>query len=456
MNKSLSGHIKDFFSKDLAWKIFSLFIAIIMWFIVMNMSNPIEIKTFPASIKFENESVIKNNGYVITNLQSFKDFKINVKVSATRPALDELSRNKANISATVDLSKIDLKSDDSYPKTVTVPVQPKLPTNLYVYSYNLASYYPSYIELSIDKLSSDSRTLTVDTSGTPATGYSAGTIKCDTTNVKIIGPESELTKASTVMALVDIADAVSDVTKTAKINVYDDKGNRLSNFTCEPSSVTVVVPVSKQGTIAINEPRTTGALPNNLNLSAIQWEPKSVSVSGNTEQINRVKSIDLPAIDLTNIHQSTTLTFDISSYIEQAGLTLKNSSSSIVTVNINIGNTNTNTVTIKKSELSIEGLSNEFLVKVPDEMTFNVIGSTSTLNASVLQPKLNLAGLGEGKHTVNLSLTLPTNVSLSTPAQVEIEIFKRDSESTTAASESEETTTDTSQPIKIELPNSDN
>ena len=55
-----------------------------------------------------------------------------------------------------------------------------------------------------------------------------------------------------------------------------------------------------------------------MEISSIDWEPKSVSVAGTSEEVNSVSSIDLPTIDLSKITGNTTLTFDISKNISAA------------------------------------------------------------------------------------------------------------------------------------------
>jgi YbbR domain-containing protein len=425
--------IKDFFAYDTMWKILSLIIAIFLWFVVMNLINPTETKTFSAYIQLENTDSLIKNGYVITNGEDFDEAKINIKVEATRPALDELSkpRYRNNISATVDLAKLELSADDTYPKTVQLQVQPNLPSNLYIYAYHLASYYPSYVELKIDRLSSETKTIEIDTSGSPASGYSVGTVSSSDSEVVISGPSSEMAKVASVKATLDIADATDTVERSVSVLVYDNKGNRLKSFNCEPSSVTMSVPITKQGVVAVNEPRTTGELPDNLNLSSIEWSPKSIKVLGRAEQVNKLKSIELPTIDLSSLRQSTTMTFDISEYIEQAGLSLRDNGTSVVTVNINIGSDASETLTLSKSDLQITGIANDLYVKIPDEITISMVGANKQLTAAELQPKLDLTGLGEGTHKVELNLTLPSGVTLTSQTLVNVELIKKSTEQTT-------------------------
>ena len=109
----VSSKFKKFMSDDIMLKIVSLIIAVFLWFIVMNTINPTEVRNYPASIVFENASVLKEQGLTMVNEGDFEDTKINLRVEATRPALDELSKNnyKNNITAQVDLSKVELDDD---------------------------------------------------------------------------------------------------------------------------------------------------------------------------------------------------------------------------------------------------------------------------------------------------------------------------------------------------------
>ena len=410
----VSSKFKKFMSDDIMLKIVSLIIAVFLWFIVMNTINPTEVRNYPASIVFENASVLKEQGLTMVNEGDFEDTKINLRVEATRPALDELSKNnyKNNITAQVDLSKIELDDDQTYPVKVQVPVKPSLPSTLYTYTYDVSSYYPTYVEVEIDRIDSIKRTLRVSTTGSLANGYTADNPVCDVTSVTVTGPASQISNVAVVRAEVDLNDSVGTIVR----------------------DVVVTVPVSKQGTITINQPKTTGTLPSHLEISSIDWEPKSVSVAGTSEEVNSVSSIDLPTIDLSKITGNTTLTFDISKNISDAGLQLKNSSSSTVTVNIKTGVTQAKKIQIKNTDINIIGLKEDCVVKLPDSVTAE-IGGPDNITAQSLKPSLDLTGLDVGTHKVELKLNLPNYATLKAPVTVDVTIYERGQGTTVAPSD---------------------
>lgn len=433
----VSSKLKKFLSEDIMLKIISGIIAVFLWFIVMNTINPTEVRNYPASIVFENTAALKEQGLTMVNEGDFTDTKINLRVEATRPALDELSKNnyKNSIMAQVDLSKIQLDESQTYPLKVQVPIKPSVPSTIYTYKYDVSSYYPTYIEVEVDKIDSIKRTLRVSTTGELANGYTADTPVCDVTSVTVTGPASQISDVAVVRAEVDLNDSVGTIVRDVMVKAYDAGGNELTNFVSEPETVTVTVPVSKQGTISINQPKTTGTLPSHLEISSIDWEPKSVSVAGTSEEVNSVSSIDLPLIDLSKITGNTTLTFDISKNISDAGLQLKNSSSSTVTVNIKTGVTQAKKIEIKNTDINITGLKENCVVKLPESVTVE-IGGPDNITAKSLKPSLDLSGLDVGSHNVEMKLSLPNYATLKSKVNVDVEIYER-GQGTTESSEEE-------------------
>ena len=88
------NYIKTFFSKNTGWKIASIFIAILLWFIVMNTLNPAETKTFSVPITLVNEMHLTENGYAVLNTEELTSTRVEIKVRATRAALDSLQAKR--------------------------------------------------------------------------------------------------------------------------------------------------------------------------------------------------------------------------------------------------------------------------------------------------------------------------------------------------------------------------
>ena len=142
----------------------------------------------------------------------------------------------------------------------------------------------------------------------------------------------------------------------------------------------------------------------------------------------------MPTIDLSKITGNTTLTFDISKNISDAGLQLKNSSSSTVTVNIKTGVTQAKKIQIKNTDINIIGLKEDCVVKLPDSVTAE-IGGPDNITAQSLKPSLDLTGLDVGTHKVELKLNLPNYATLKAPVTVDVTIYERGQGTTVAPSD---------------------
>lgn len=76
----VSSKFKKFMSDDIMLKIVSLIIAVFLWFIVMNTINPTEVRNYPASIVFENASVLKEQGLTMVNDGDLKIQKLTLEL----------------------------------------------------------------------------------------------------------------------------------------------------------------------------------------------------------------------------------------------------------------------------------------------------------------------------------------------------------------------------------------
>ncbi len=438
---SLLRGIKNFVSQDPMWKLFSIIVAVVLWFVVMNTINPTEIKTFTAAISLENIDELHEKGFVVSNLKSFKDLTVSVKVEGTRPALDELSKteNKSNIRAKIDLSKLDINSGDTFPKTYQAVIVPSVPGSTYMYSYDIANYYPTVADIVIDKAGSKTVPVELKTYGSPASGYVASKVSSDVSEVTVTGPESEIAKVEKAVATIDITNETSLVQKDCTMSVYDEDDTLLENFVVSPSNIPVSVEIKKSSTLKINEPATKGALPEHLELLSIDWSPKSINVISDNKNVP--ESISLPPVDLSQINRETTITSDISNILERINVEAEDNVKS-VKITIKVGVKSAKEYIIPSSIIGITGLAHTLNASISDNVKIEV-GGVDSLDVYSLSPSIDLTGLEEGKHTVPLKLNLPETAALKEEVEVSVEITKNPEYTNNEAQE-----TETSPPVE--------
>ncbi|MBQ2880586.1 MAG: hypothetical protein IJE27_07820 [Anaerotignum sp.] len=84
---------KELLFKDFGWKLLSIAIATILWFMVINIDQPVDTRTYSRPLIIQNMEVLTDRGLTAGNLEELKNTKINVKVKAQRTALDRLNQN---------------------------------------------------------------------------------------------------------------------------------------------------------------------------------------------------------------------------------------------------------------------------------------------------------------------------------------------------------------------------
>ena len=438
--KKIVQVIKAFFAKDLLWKIFSIVVAVFLWFFVMNTLNPTETKTFSANITFTNESVLGDNNITILNEEEIKQTRVSIRVTGTRPALDELSKaeNRSGITAYIDLKQLSTMGDVDGVQEVSLNVTPKLPGNIYTYSYEIASYSPNMVDAQIDALKSEIMKVQFDVTGELAPGYNADAPVCDTDTVTVTGPESEFNMVSSVRAGIDLTDKDGDVSVAVAPAVYDIDGNIMENFTVDPSVIDVSVGISRRWQIPVVEPEVTGELDENLVLESIDYSPKYIEVEGDIDEINDVESIHLPAIDLSTIESTQTTTYDVRPSLKDTDIQLVDGSPTEVTVTVTVTAKASRDITISGDDISVTGLGSGLSAQVSD-VRLTLSGEETAIDAlttAQLSPSVDLSGLGSGWHSVELSLTLPDNVEVRNIPNVSV--FVESTEEATEATQDEE------------------
>ena len=315
------------------------------------------------------------------------------------------------------MSKIEIDQNSNFPYTITAAIVPSLPSNSYLYNYDISSYYPNGAEIEIDKAATRTIPVELATYGSPMSGYVADDATSDTEEVEVTGPNSIINTVEKVLATIDITNAKETVNKNCKMTVYDTNDTALKGFIIEPESINVSVVIKKNNVIKIEEPVTTGNLPDQLELLSIEYSPKSINATSFNDRVP--ESITLPPIDLTSITKETTKAIDISDILEKAGLEAK---AKKINVTIKVGVKSAEDYVIPTSTIKAVGLGDNYNINFYDDEITLEIGGVNNIDIATLTPMIDVTNLSEGKHTVPLKINLPANAVISEDPVVDIEI----------------------------------
>lgn len=434
MNKYIEL-LKKSISKNFGWKVFSFLTAILVWFVVMNIINPTEVKTFSVNLTLLNKDKLEDNEFVILNQKELENTKVDIKVRATRPALDELSKaeNRKNIKATIDLQQFDVLYAKDITEPLNVTVTPSLPSNLYLYSYEITSFSPGKISISLDNLVSTTKTVLVEKVGEVREGYVSMYPVINPETIQIRGAASEIAKVSSVKVKVNLADATTDIVSNATPIIYDEDNNELTGFKLSTQTVNVRVGVNKNGQIAIADPVITGTPQDGFSYIETQWSPKYIEVIGSAEDMAKVNKIELPNISIDGSSEDKTVVFDIRPYLRNTNLNIKSGTPNEVTVVAKIEKNETRRIEISKENINIKNLDEKYNLEFINNIFVELSSSKNKLaniSENDISVEIDLQSIAEGRHSIKASFRLPEGVTQLGDVFADVNIFVKSEEST--------------------------
>lgn len=428
--KKIIDFLKKFFSKNAGWKILSMIIAIALWIMVMSTLNPTETKTFTVSLTLSNEEALMNRGYAILNKEELLDTKVDIQVTGTRPAIDDLSKksNTNTLLATVDLQEIEMDSSMVLPQNVSISLTPKI-SNAHLYSYELSSFSPTFVNVSVDAVEEKTLPITTNFVGQIADGYVAKEPEYNTSEVVVRGAATKLSQVEKVIANINIDGVNSDFSASIEPVVVNANAEEMSDFLLEPAMVKTDLTVYATKIIKINEPVSKGELDKDLILEGIDWSPKEIKLVGREEELGKIGNITLPEIDLSTLKGANAYTYELSDYVvENDDLYFAEATPKAIAVTVNVIGKDSKNISFSANSISVVGADSNVSVKIPNRNVITVFGRSEVLeniNSASLKPILDVTGLGVGTHQVPLNITLPENVELPEDMAINVVISER-------------------------------
>lgn len=451
--------IKDFFTSNLYWKALSVLMAIVLWFVVMNINNPTEIKTFSLNIDIINEKKLEEKGMVVLNEEELNNQKIEVKIKGTRTTLDVLNKkeNKDKIKLILDLEQLSSYNIVDEPLEVIASLKADMPTIAYPNNnFEIVGFYPNTATVYLDKFITIPKKIHSKVVGKVKDGYAYSNAEVSSEYVKVSGAKSIVDKIVSIYAEVDIDGAKQTIEEKVKPVAYDKQGKVVENVKFNTEYVTIKVPVSLQGVLEIAEPSLVGNLQTGYIIDSVYYEPKKIEVIGDNNSLKKITKLILPDIDVTNIKEKTKYQVDIQPILKRLNLRLKNPANSKINVVINIKQIKTNIFNIPPEKIHIEGYTEALNVDILNDINIEVLGSSEELEKLTLDNincSIDITGLENGEYKLQANVILPNNLKVVSNPIVDVKLSNKDESQITTQTleitETTETITETTTEIEI-------
>ena len=291
--------------KDRKWAyvLLSVFLAVILWLYVRAEKDPVSdarIRNIPVQIT--GSSVLSSKGLTVAGLSSDR---VSTTLQAPASVLSDISRR--NITATIDVSRIDEAGEHTLSYNIV------LPTNVNTDGVVIQEKEPETITVTVEKLYTSTLPIEFRFEGSVAKGYQAGTPTIDPVNVTISGAVEQVNRVARAVVVLEAKDLKEQYTGDLPIRLLDANGDELKDLEVELSSETayIVYPivVVKEIPLTVNVIAGGGATQENISEPLIV--PSKITVAGTQEDIDHLTEISLGSIDLSKVVGTSNFTFTI-------------------------------------------------------------------------------------------------------------------------------------------------
>lgn len=428
-------------TNNLGFKLLAVLFAFAMWLVVYNIDDPSSSKNFTATVTIQNAQSVSdmNKCYEVIDGTGTVSFR----VTAKRSILEKL--DYSDFTAIADMSLMNV-SDDGTEGSVPIAIS----ANNYTSSVKVSGL-TKYLKVSLEDLQEKQFVITADTKGKVADGFTLGDVSVSNPNViKVSGPASVVGQISKVVATIDVSGMSVDISDNVVPVFYDEDDKTVDTTKLKLSSNTVTVSAkilsTKEVPIHFN---TSGTPADTYSVVEITSDPETVQIKGSSSVLNPISSLEIPeeVLNVDGANKDITTSIDISEYLPD-GVSLTKNSQATVSVTIRIEPYTTQNYNIPVSNISVNGLDDNYNLAF-GQTTVNAAVSgmssdLSSLNANSIKGSIDVSSLGEGTHTVDVTLTLDADKFVQQATTTDVTITRKPDRTTTTTTNDDNTNHNTS------------
>ena len=285
--------MKRFRDSKSAYILLSIVLAVVFWLYVRAVEDPQEstrLNNIPVEVV--GGSVLSRQGLTIAELS---EETVDLEVEAPSSVLNDLIRNRKNITVTVDVSKC-VEGEN------TLIYTPNFPLNINTESVVTKKRNPDTITATVEKLYTRTFQIEFQLDGKVADGYTADTPAISPEVVVISGAEESVNMIDKVVTVLHNENLSEQFSGDLPLTLLDADGNPLHNLdvTMDANSAYVVLPivVVKEIPLTVQLKPGGGAAASD---ASFKIEPATITVSGPEEEVRELKELSIGSIDLSKV-----------------------------------------------------------------------------------------------------------------------------------------------------------
>ncbi len=404
-------------TRNFPLKIMSVLIGFLIWFIVVNVDNPVSTK----SITIAGDKVeLQNTAYVDSaNMMCMQDDDpdpIRVTITGERRLLTKITQ--ANITLTADLQQAGSLDTDPVMVPITASCPGISPDNIKV--------TPQYLSVRLEEKVTQEFLVNVNYgSSQPGKGYEVGSQTASPEKVKITGPKSLINKIDKVNATVDVDGKTKDFSEETELNIIDKNqdsfAGRMSYITIDNTKVVVTTKFWKIRTGVNIGANFVGVPAEGYQVESVTTVPDTVSIAGTDEALDTLKQNDNTLwiggadIDITgetaDIEKKVSLKDALPDEVK-----LTSGTSEDVWVKVSILPLDSHSYGLPSNQIKVNNLDSDLLVTFgTDKIEIRVKatdGDLDEFDIEKVEASVDLSDMSVGSYQIPVTVKLPEGFEL--------------------------------------------
>ena len=388
---------------NLPLKLLSVVIAVLIWYVVVSVNDPIVKERFEVPVQVTNEAYIAAGKKTYQIAEEYQTVIVTVTDNNS-----VVSRLKASdITVTADLTQI--VTMDTNP--VYVPIK----ATCSMVKQEKLSTVTATIPVEIEDVDSAKFPITIDAGNTkPAKDYEVGTMTSDPESITISGPASLVKKISSVVAKVDVTNMRSSGTVTADLVIIDKNQDEMPESQMEflsfdGGSPQVDVDIElwrRVSGIKLNA-QYSGTPADGYQIKNVYTTPEEITVAGSEEALKELadqgNTIEIPG-DYTSVagqRSDVETTVDLSEVLaDTTDLKVSSSSSASVNVHVTVMPNESREFQLDVEQITMDNLQSSYTVLYDQtQIAIRIKASDKNLeklDVSQINASVDLSNMGVG------------------------------------------------------------
>ena len=335
------------FFESFGLKVLAVFISIMLWLVVINVSDPVSNNTYSGiPIQTVNADAITSQGKVF---EIIGDKEVAVTVYAKRSVLDSFSSD--NFKAVIDLS-------DYSEEVGTVPVV--VESNKYSDAIESIKAKTEAVEISVEDMLRKQFVITPVVTGEPMEGYVIGEVTTAENIVRISGAQSVVSTIKKVTAEVNVAGLSSSINTSVDLRLYDEKDELIkdANLTKNISTVAISAQLLATKEIEVKAAGYTGEPADGYCVSGEpQVDQTKLLVAAKSNVLSSMNTLEIPAsaINVDGLKENGQIEVDLAKYLLE-GVILAGEQEPKAVVTVPVEQKQSKVLEIDKQKIMIQNL----------------------------------------------------------------------------------------------------